>query len=429
VNVLLHAGATAAVATFAGRLWGRRAAWAAGLLFAVHPVHVEAVAGLVGRAESICTLATFAGLCLCLRRPITPGRIAGIFGCFVVALLAKEQGVLFPLLAALLFVLPKLQRRPLLVEPAERERFKWLGVLFLFGLAGYLIYRENILKFWWDRGRMEWGIHPMVRSTGAERWLMPVVLVGRYLVLLVAPVRQAIDYGAMVIGSHVRYREPYFYLGVAAILGWVLVLSVALRKQLWGVVFCLLGFALAYGMVANFPILIGTILGERLMYMPSAFFVALLAAGLARLPLRTAAPLLAVAVLLGGARTFVYARQWNERVSFYEANMLAQPYSTRVYELVFDEYKERGDWRAALAVGWECQRHIPNAFESYLMVGEAAAHLGDIKTADAMLQEAAKYTTGEHLVGLWSDIEEARAATQPTAQTQPSTKPSPSPTR
>ena len=91
------------------------------LLFAIHPVHVEAVAGLVGRAESICTLATFAGLCLCLRRPITPGRIAGIFGCFAVALLAKEQGVLFPLLAALLFVLPKLQRRPLLVKPADEN--------------------------------------------------------------------------------------------------------------------------------------------------------------------------------------------------------------------------------------------------------------------------------------------------------------------
>ena len=32
----------------------RRQAWLAGALFAVHPVHTEAVAGLVGRAELLC---------------------------------------------------------------------------------------------------------------------------------------------------------------------------------------------------------------------------------------------------------------------------------------------------------------------------------------------------------------------------------------
>src|SRR5207245_2493071 len=51
VNVAWHAGASVAVAWLA-RLWsGERAALAAGLLFAVHPVHVEAVANIVGRAE------------------------------------------------------------------------------------------------------------------------------------------------------------------------------------------------------------------------------------------------------------------------------------------------------------------------------------------------------------------------------------------
>src|SRR4051812_26067184 len=49
VNVLLHAATAGAVARFAGRLfagraWAGRAAGVAGLLFAVHPVHTEAVA-------------------------------------------------------------------------------------------------------------------------------------------------------------------------------------------------------------------------------------------------------------------------------------------------------------------------------------------------------------------------------------------------
>ncbi|MGB7160425.1 MAG: hypothetical protein WBD40_20325, partial [Tepidisphaeraceae bacterium] len=51
VNVLLHALASAGVAELARRLGGLRVGYVAGLLFAAHPVHVEAVANIVGRAE------------------------------------------------------------------------------------------------------------------------------------------------------------------------------------------------------------------------------------------------------------------------------------------------------------------------------------------------------------------------------------------
>jgi hypothetical protein len=51
VNLLAHAAAAALVCLLAGRLMSPAGALAAGLLFAVHPVHVEAVANVVGRAE------------------------------------------------------------------------------------------------------------------------------------------------------------------------------------------------------------------------------------------------------------------------------------------------------------------------------------------------------------------------------------------
>src|ERR1700677_793793 len=56
VNLLLHAGVAAGVAELARRLAGVRAAFFAGLVFAAHPIHVEAVAGVVGRAEELCAL-------------------------------------------------------------------------------------------------------------------------------------------------------------------------------------------------------------------------------------------------------------------------------------------------------------------------------------------------------------------------------------
>src|SRR5438046_4831679 len=56
VNVAWHAGASVAVAWLARRWSGDLAALAAGLVFAVHPVHVEAVANIVGRAELMAAL-------------------------------------------------------------------------------------------------------------------------------------------------------------------------------------------------------------------------------------------------------------------------------------------------------------------------------------------------------------------------------------
>ena len=52
------------MAELARRLAGTRAAYVAGLLFAAHPVHVEAVANIVGRSELACAAASLGALVL-----------------------------------------------------------------------------------------------------------------------------------------------------------------------------------------------------------------------------------------------------------------------------------------------------------------------------------------------------------------------------
>ncbi len=98
VNLLLHAGACALVAEFARRLVDWRVGLIAGLLFAAHPVHAEAVAGIVGRAELACAVGVVGAMVLFLHRPMTRWRALAIFGLCLVAVLSKEQGLLLPLL-------------------------------------------------------------------------------------------------------------------------------------------------------------------------------------------------------------------------------------------------------------------------------------------------------------------------------------------
>jgi protein O-mannosyl-transferase len=417
VNILLHGAATAAVTLFVARLWGSWPAWIAGILFAVHPVHVEAVAGLVGRAESICTAATFCGLILCLRRPLSARRVVLIFTCFAIALLSKEQGLLFPLLVFLVVMLPHRIRQdapPPRPDAAERSRRLWLAVLLIWAFAGYMVYRESILKFGWDRSRLEWWINPMIRSVGVDCWLMPLVLVGRYVVLLVAPVHLSLDYGADVIGSTVHYKEPYLYLGSAAVLIWVAGAVVAIRARSWRALFCLLGLALSYGMVSNTAVLIGTIMGERLMYLPSAFFLALVGGAAAKLPAgaarRAGIAVLVVVAGLGFARSITYAMVWNDRPALYEYNLARNPKSLRAYLLVFQERIDAKDWAGALQVAEASQRAFPKMHEPDFLAGWAHMELGHLDTAKAMLWSGSRKGAGDSTVGLWMEIEERQAA-------------------
>src|ERR1700674_2518854 len=57
VSIALHAVACALVARLALRWWSPIAAGAAGCVFAIHPVHVEAVANVVGQSELLCAIA------------------------------------------------------------------------------------------------------------------------------------------------------------------------------------------------------------------------------------------------------------------------------------------------------------------------------------------------------------------------------------
>lgn len=87
-NVLLHSLATALLVRLAGSWAPGQATWIAGLLFAVHPIHTEAVTGVVGRADLL------AGVFFLLALLAQGGRWEWSTPLLAtVAMLAKEQGV------------------------------------------------------------------------------------------------------------------------------------------------------------------------------------------------------------------------------------------------------------------------------------------------------------------------------------------------
>jgi hypothetical protein len=68
-------------------------------LFAVHPVHVEAVANIVGRAEVLMTIFVLLGVLAYLNRALPcPVRALAVCGACALALLTKENGIALPAL-------------------------------------------------------------------------------------------------------------------------------------------------------------------------------------------------------------------------------------------------------------------------------------------------------------------------------------------
>lgn len=110
------------------------------LLYALHPLHTEAVAYISGRADSMAAAFMFAGLwCGLSKRPVVAAAFSFVF--FVAALLSKESASIFPVLLALCLWL-----RPTDARPSGVHAVAVLAPI-IAGLAVYWALRATVLRF------------------------------------------------------------------------------------------------------------------------------------------------------------------------------------------------------------------------------------------------------------------------------------------
>ena len=442
VNVAMYAMICAQIAVLAGRLLAeddarrpaaagraaepRRTKWVAlgaGLLFAALPVHVEAVAGVAGRAELVAAAGFLGGL-LVLTRPLTPWRVAGFVACLFVSIGGKEQGLLLPGVAATWYAARWWASRP----PRTGGRGRALVASVALPLAAYLIWREHILPMAWPRSLLDPTIQPMILADASDRALMPFAILGRYAALVVWPRTLALDYGAAVIVPPQVMGDPYLWIGVVTAVASVIAAVHAIRRRWVAGLVCLGGLGLSYGVVSNSLSLIGTVFGERLVFLPSAFVIVyvvlladrLFAARRIRLALLGVA---AAVVVAGGARTFVYAAQWNDRLALYANQVAAQPRSVRLWLLYGDLLNDRGRIDEAAAAGRRATDLAPDYWGGWLLRSDAALAAGDLEAALSFAETAVDIKHLGRTVGKRDQIQalmaDRRAQTRPAATTQP----------
>ena len=299
MNALWHGLSTVLLVGVLARWLSPRAAAAAGLVFAWHPVHVEAVASLVGRAELLVAVGIL-GAVLAARR----GWWVAALACAAVAMLSKEHGVI----VGVVILLDRwLQPQPPPQAPAPSERVFWvaLGAVTLgYLIAWYFIGRagaSDTAAVFYGRG-----------GVGRLAIALPAVL--RASVLLFWPAALSSDYSPHVIPA-------YSGFSLAAVLGLCIVIAVPIvivryRRRAPAISFAVGLAALSYLPTSNLLFPSGVVLAERNLYLAVALPAAMIGVAWTGLEAmrgaRRAIAIVGVLALVLGARSFVRLPAWRD---------------------------------------------------------------------------------------------------------------------
>lgn len=338
-NLALHLAATALVFLLARRLLpsgGDFAPLGAALLFGLHPIHVEAVAMVAGRADLLAAVFVLSAALLTLRHAHSPSPGVAVPAgfCIFLALLAKENAAAFVALPALCFW-GEFSKE----APSDRRGRLLLVAAFGLAAAGYAGLR----------------VAAGVRLAPPGAALSPTAL---------ADLLSALGYGlgkSLWPWPHNHHASalppwPLAALFIISALGGAAFLWRKRPASRAPLAFCGLWFlaALAPALAAVPQHLLPTLMAERYLYLPSVA-VALLAGFLLHplFAVRPRATRLAAALLLAalGAASFVQARVWRTEISFWEstAKVADNAQNPDVLVNLGESYRMAGRWDEAIA--------------------------------------------------------------------------------
>jgi protein O-mannosyl-transferase len=386
VNLVLHAIVTLLLYMLLQKLLqglrqGNALALAAALLFAVHPIHTEAVASISGRAELLGAGFLIAAWLLHLKDREVPALI-----CFALALLSKESTIV---------LLP-------LIMLGDYVNSNWKSIFRYLRIASITLLYLAVL--WKVRGN-HLGIvnissldNPLVGIPVGPRILSALRVAWKYVALQVYPATLSCDYSynQIPLYSAWRYTLPAALATVAAVGGWIW----AVRKRRPGLALAGVIYMAGFAVTANILMPIGTIMGERLAYLPSAGFclLAALAWNWLRERQRTLAwGVFAILIALLGVRTVVRNRDWKDNRTLYSAQVKNAPGSAKTHQNIAVLLMNNGEFvlaRKEFETSLQIYPSDPHTLATY---GLLEARQGNYQEAGRKMEKAFSMVGRENL--------------------------------
>ena len=349
VNILLYAAASVLVFRLARKVLPLPAAWLAGAFFAVHPVHVEAVANVVGQSELL-VACTFLGAVAIYMRDRLEGRLRPRSAAFIVVLyaigcLSKEHAIVLPavLLAA---------EATLIVDTRPwRERLQQLRPVYLALTAvalAFMAARSLVLVGQEVGGFRPYAAFSSLHTSTSDRILTAIGVVPHWVRLLFWPARLSSEYAPPDI--EIAQGASISQLPGLMLLLAVLTFGVLLRRRQPVISFGIALTCITLLPVSNFILPAGIVLAERTLFLPSVGAVLILGALAAliaqELRARTVDRVLftrlaratAAALLIAGAtRSALRTPVWRDNDTLFDQAVIDAPLAYRAHYM-------RGAW-------------------------------------------------------------------------------------
>lgn len=376
VNLALHAAVTMLLLGFFIRAGlSPPAGWIGAALFAVLPIHTEAVAAVLGRAD---LLALLFGL-LFLREHLDRRRAYLAAPFLLAALLSKESAAALAAIAVLIDLArrPEKSRR----SPAAYPAYAVAGVAWALWRA-HVIGETKLVILPLD--------NPLVQVGPVERIVTALSVQGRYLALQIAPLKLSSDYSLNQVPV-VRGAPDAGALLFVLVLAFGIAAGIRWRARSPFLPIAVGGYILSFLPVSNLWLVIGTIMGERLAYAPSLFLCGLAGQGAAAAlgRYRRAVPVL-TGVVLGLFALMSVARNgtWATEERFYRTQLRHAPASAKANYNTGRLEQNAGRSAAAIAAYRKAVAIWPDYAEALNNLGAVLRETGNLSEAVEVLQRA-----------------------------------------
>jgi protein O-mannosyl-transferase len=357
-------------------------AFALAAVWGLHPLLTESVTNVVGRADLLAAFGVLAGLLCYATSASAVGRhklfwVAAMVAAQAVGIFSKENAAVLP---AIMF----------LYDLTWRKRAAWRACA-----PAYAALALPFAAFLYLRGTLQvhilapFGDNPL---TSADFWtarLTAIKVIGKYLWLFIWPARLSPDYSYNAVplfGWHpAQWEDAKALIAMALCLGAAL-LAVRWYRTRKPLFFFLAFFFVALAPTSNLAILIGSIMAERFVYLPSIGLAGCVVAGICMLGRQVSwqrlldRPAIWISLVLlclaCAARTYARNSDWLDERSLWTSAVDVCPGSARVHNNLGQALTQLpGRLPDAIAELQTALRIEPNYAAAHSNLGSALAQL------------------------------------------------------
>lgn len=393
-------------------------AFTASLIFAMHPIHVEAVANIKGRDETMALLLSLSALYLVVRSFLENNKPLAIWSgvLFFLGLMSKENTITF--IAIIPFAFYFFTKADFGAVVKKMAPILVATVLFL-------AIRFAILPSGLGKESMELMNNPFLKIENghwvllsfAERLPIIFFTLGKYLELLFFPLTLTHDYyprqiDIMTFGDWRASLSLIVYLamGIYAIIG---------LKKKQPMAFAILFYLASLSIVSNIVFPVGTNMSERFAYMPSVGFalaIALLLHKLfgksivsAKVPTAWIATLTIIALLLG-TKTFSRNFAWKDNFTLFSTDIQTSTKSAKLLNtmggMYYDMAEAEQDPQKKLSYYKKSIGYLERTIQIHPTYRDAYVRLAAGCNKSQQYDKAIKYY--KDLAKLYPDLEEVQ---------------------